>query len=202
MATLIKFKHYLFIVIFFVFSLCSIYAQEEKSPKNPSKCGSKKEIFTFGPKLSLNFANEKSFSSEFLAGADLGLFFRISPGRLYIQPEINFQIRNILEEIDKFPQITKSKFRTHHIDVPVLIGVKIINLNFFKFRIFTGPEICFRLKDQQIEKNFQLGLQAGLGFDIWRFTIDASYSFLGHIQPRITKTHSNIFKLGLGFKCF
>ena len=202
MDTFVKFKHYFLIVIFFVFSLCSIYAQEEKTSNKTSKSGHKKEIFAFGPKLSINFANERMCSEEYMAGADLGLFFRISPGRLYFQPEINYQIRNVLERKDLWNIHNISKYRSHHIDVPVLIGVKVVNLRLLKFRVFAGPELCFRLKDQLSRKNFQLGFQAGLGFDIWRFTIDASYSFLGYIQPRISTTHSNIFKLGLGFKCF
>ena len=198
MPTIRKYKFYLLLVFFLIFSSNIVYTQNEKTPK----CKPKKEIFAFGPKLSMNFTHEKIVSKEFSAGADLGLFFRISPGRLFFQPEINYQIRNMVEKMDLFPMMVEYKVRTHHIDVPILIGVKAVDLKLFKLRFFVGPEVCFRLKEPQKEKNFQLGFQVGLGLDIWRFTIDASYSFLGHIKPKIKDANSNILKIGLGFKCF
>jgi len=193
--------------VFFVLALCIFFTSmlNAQSSDKPPKCKGKKEVFTFGPKVSVNFSNEKISSiqsSKFLPGADLGLFFRLSIARLYIQPEISYLVRNTQGTIpDIIGGVVHSD--THHIDIPVLVGIKVVNLSFFNLRAFAGPDFCFKIKDEVLQKQFQLGFQAGLGFDIWRFTIDASYSFQGNLVPSVKKAgHNNVFKVGVGFKCF
>jgi len=193
--------------VFFILALCIFFTTmlSAHPSDNPPKSKSKKEPFTFGPKISVNFSNENGSSiqsSKFLPGADLGLFFRLSISRLYIQPEISYLVRNTEGTI---PDIIGGVIHshTHHIDVPVLVGIKAVNLSFFNLRAFAGPDFCFKIKDDVLQKQFQLGFQAGLGFDIWRFTIDASYSFQGNLVPSVKKgVHNNVFKVGVGFKCF
>jgi len=189
-----------FILALCIFSTSMLFAHSD----NPPKCKSKKEPFTFGPKIAVNISNERVggiHNTKFLPGADLGLFFRLSIARLYIQPEISYLVRNIEGRVpDIIDEVIHSD--THHIDIPVLVGIKAVNLNFFKVRAFAGPDFCFTIKDEVLQKQFQLGFQAGLGFDIWRFTIDASYSFQGNLAPSIMKKHNNVFKVGVGFKCF
>ena len=195
MSTAIKTKYYYLALFFLLISFC-VHAQQENASSNVSK----KEIFAFGPKLSLNITNEclrGNNKSDFCSGADLGLFFRFSPGRLYIQPEVNYHIRNT-----KFGEF-KVKDETHHLDIPILIGVKVIDLKIFKLRLFAGPEFNMKFKGNMEEYFYQLGIIAGLGVDIWRFTLDANYSILGYIHPSHKKhNHSNIIKIGVGFKCF
>jgi len=199
MHTNVNVKHIFFVAIIFIISLCNGHAQSD----NSSNCSLKKEIFTFGPKISVNIAKNEisSFPNKFLPGTDFGLFFRISPTRFYIQPEINYHIRNKEIYQDEF-NTTTVKFKAHHIDIPILFGIKVIDLKVFKVRFFAGPEFNVRLKDSSIDRNnYQLGLQAGLGFDLWRFTVDASYSFLGYLDAH-QKRQSHVFKVGVGFKCY
>ena len=193
---MLKPKQIFFLAIFMIF-LCNISAQSDKS----SKTESKKEKFTFGPKISINFSkNHGLAATEYLAGADFGLFFRFTPSRLFIQPEINYQIRRTEVGLWDLNQ-NFMKIVTHHLDIPVLVGVKAINSKAFKLRLFVGPEFIVGLKDDNLAKhNFQLGFQTGLGVDIWRFTIDASYSLLDYIHPKGPFCH--IFKVGVGFKCY
>ena len=190
MQTILKKKHIFFIVILFVFSVCNLSAQQEKSPKKDNK----NENFAFGPKISINITNNwqsKHQKTEFLPGADLGLFFRFSIFRFYLQPEINYVIRNQKE----------NEYKSHHLDIPILFGLKVIDFKQFKIRLFVGPEVCVKFKDHISKNDFQMGLQAGAGVDIWRFTFDAGYSFLGNVHPH-SKGHNNIFKIGVGFKCY
>jgi len=192
MSTIVKIKYYLlFGVIFFIFSLCNICAQNESK--------SNKNLFAFGPKLSINFTKDNRFyesKEEFVPGADLGLFFRFNIARLYIQPEVNYVIRK--HSLDDL-WIDAAKKETNYIGVPLLVGVRAVDFRNFKIRFFTGPEFNFALA-KPFESYFQLGFQAGLGFDIWRFTIDAGYSFLAYTGWR--KLNSNIFRVGIGFKCY
>ena len=201
MRATLKIKHYLlFVVILFSISLCNVYAQQEDTQKSRSK----KEKFTFGPKVSVNFSNQwvdKMFKTDFLPGADMGLFFRFSPGRVYIQPEIYYAIRN-QRVVDWWDFVIEpTRHTAHHIGVPILVGVKAIDFRLFKLRFFVGPEFSLELPSNLNDIRYQLGFQAGLGFDIWRFTIDAGYTFLSYIPNRVD-IYSNIFKVGLGFKCF
>jgi len=197
MNTILQIKHFFFIILIIVISLSYVYGQKEEK----TKCKSKKEIFAFGPKVSINFTKSKNnvFPKKYGTGADLGLFFRLSPLRLYIQPEIIYQIRNTdFNDIWNNTEI----FETHHIDIPIFIGIKAINFKLIKLRFFAGPEFNIRLKNNGLSYyGYQLGFQAGLGLDLWRFTIDAGYSFLGHVCTN-NKIYSNMFKVGVGFKCF
>jgi hypothetical protein len=200
MKIILKIAPIFFVVFFLAFPLSNIYAHSDESSNNKFK----KERFAFGPKIAVNISNEwcSPYKSKFLPGADLGLFLRISPSRFYIQPEVHYVLRNTEGGWNNFFSDI-AKYKTHHIDVPIMIGFKAIDCKSFKFRIFVGPEFCFKLKNEKLQKHFQLGFQAGLGFDIWRFAIDAGYSFLGNLTPPERRsTHSNIFKIGIGFKCF
>jgi len=201
MHTILKFKHcLLFAVIFFLISLGNVSAQQQKKSSNSS---SEKEFFVFGPKLSVNFTQDNLFSFktiEFVPGADLGLFFRFNIARFYIQPEVHYVIRKhnvylILQDGAEF----QSKTQTNYIGVPLLAGFKIIDLKLFKLRTFIGPEFNFALRENS-KDYFQVGFQVGVGVDIWRFTVDAGYSFLAYTGWK--KTQSNVFKVGVGFKCF
>jgi hypothetical protein len=151
--------------------------------------------------LSVNFTNGRLYKqpiTNFSPGVDMGLFFRISISHFYLQPEIIYAVRNQNVSIQCFKEpCSDTKIQTHHIDAPFLFGVKAIDFKQFKIRFFLGPEFSYNLT----EHISQLGFQAGLGIDIWRFTIDAGYSLLGNISPG-TRGHTNIFKAGIGFKCY
>jgi hypothetical protein len=199
MKIILKTNPLYFVLFFFIISLGTTNASSGESPKKL-----KKEIFAFGPKIGVNISNEwhSLFKSKYSPGVDFGLFFRIAPSRFYIQPEVHYVLRNTSNRSGNlFSEIPK--YRTHHIDIPLLIGFKVFDSKLFKFRIFVGPEFCFDLTKGTQPNHFQLGFHAGLGFDIWRFTLDAGYSFLGNLTPPERRSvHNNIFKIGLGFKCF
>jgi hypothetical protein len=197
MQTIVKRKQILLLVLLFIFSACNLFSQVEK----PQKCSNKGEQFAFGPKMSINFTNGRllnHLTTNFSPGVDMGLFFRISFSHFYLQPEILYAVRNQKFSLQCFPNPCQdAKIQDQHIDVPLLFGVKAVDFKQFKIRFFVGPEFSYNLSIDVC----QLGFQAGLGFDIWRFTIDAGYSFLGNVSPG-TKGHNNILKVGVGFKCY
>lgn len=198
MSKIFKAKHFFIIAIICIFSLNIVYAQNENSSKTI-----KKEVFCFGPKVSANFTNfNKLFNREFLPGADLGLFFRFNVARFYIQPEINYIIRNVnIEHTDFGTKIHIEKIATHYLNVPLFVGFRIVDFKLFKLRAFVGPEFNFGIdKNIKLGGEYQIGGHAGLGLDIWRFTIDAGYSFLADVPHGIF--YNNVFKVGVGFKCY
>lgn len=213
-----KISKVLFLVAIISVSFFATSAQNEKKEKKDYN-----DAFTFGPRLAVNFSNEflsKTFKADFAPGADFGLFFRISlPARLYLQPEVNYSIRNskfnnLDDLLDSFDDSFKHK--SHLIDIPILLGYKIVKSKIFNLRIFIGPEIGIRIDDnikaittKNFTDNFNFGFQGGLGIDIWRFTIDAGYVYqAAKNKPEIAAiagkkySQENMFKIGIGFKCY
>ncbi|AHM59588.1 hypothetical protein D770_06625 [Flammeovirgaceae bacterium 311] len=116
-------------------------------------------------------------------GMHAGTFVRMNLGRIYLQPEAYYtfaqaQLRN--HDIDA----NKLSVDFHRLDVPVLLGYRITD----HFRINAGPfaSVNIRANASGAERDWnsevddyynrtQFGWQAGIGFDIWRFTLDTRY---------------------------
>ena len=161
-----------------------------------------------GIKVSGNFTNyQKVTVGNF--GVEPGIFLRLGKD-FYFQPEVNYAFKSstfkdVVNEIS-----TNVKLKQHYVSVPVLLGYHFINKDNFKFHLTLGPRFDFRISDN-IEGTdwkanaIQWGGQVGLGFDFWRFTLDASYSLAAdnfHNEvTTVTQTKlSNVFLVSLGFK--
>ena len=162
-------------------------------------------------KLSYQKADIKSsFSNHFTAG----LFGRVTIGRLYVQPEVlYFKTSNIFEghvtgvgsnNLFNLPTGANVNLTLNqmNLQVPVMIGVNIIDLDIITLRAQAGPTANFVLKSQTLydktytldgqqseientttDQNFDTkaiswGVQAGLGVDVLkRITLDINYNF-------------------------
>jgi hypothetical protein len=116
-------------------------------------------------------------------GLHAGLFTRIHLGPLFLQPELYYtfsqaQLRN--NDID----MQRLNMEFHRLDVPLLLGVHLSR----NLRINAGPFASVNLstRSEEAEKNFNdeiqdyynrtlFGWQAGIGFDIGRFSLDSRY---------------------------
>lgn len=163
--------------------------------------------FTFGPKVGVNFA---SFSDKTTmnAGIDAGIFFRIG-GNFYFQPEVEYSFissdfKGAWSEVQNL-----GKIKNHCLNIPLLLGFKFVNNPNFQFRLFIGPRIGVLIDNNYNENDnplgtMQLGGRVGLGFDVWRFTIDGGYDFSAS-QPNNNLSSTkwwtqNMFFVSLGFK--
>lgn len=162
-------------------------------------------------KLSYQKADIKSsFSNHFTAG----LFGRVTIGRLYVQPEVlYFKTSNIFDghvtgvasdNLFNLPTGANVNLTLNqmNLQVPVMIGVNIIDLDIITLRAQAGPTANFVLKSQTLyDKTYTLdgqqseiestttdqkfdtkaiswGVQAGLGVDVLkRITLDINYNF-------------------------
>ena len=122
--------------------------------------------------------------NNYLAGA----FARISVGRLYLQPEAYFNTKGGLilpygnEQFQTTPTNTSISYQT--VDLPVLLGIKLINRSLLNLRIHGGPVFSYvtansmvsELSDFNVDdlNNRYMGWQIGAGFDFWFLTVDAS----------------------------
>ena len=153
--------------------------------------------------------------SEFANHFTCGLYGRINAGRLYLQPEVlYFKTSNVFDasvtgvnsnNLLNLPTGANVNLTLNqmNLQVPVMIGVNIIDLDLITLRAQVGPTANFVLKSQTLydetytldgqeynldenvttDENFDpesiaWGLQAGLGIDLMRrFTLDINYSF-------------------------
>lgn len=162
----------------------------------------KAQWFTIGAKLGYNatLAHDKinheyqySLHTGLRHGGSIGLYLRLGTN-FYCQPEVlySFAIYNESRVI-----ANDSLFRdlqNHTIDVPVLFGYSPVCSETFKFRIMIGPRFAFNVntnKDFNVIQPTQaltasvskarLGLDCGIGFDVWRITIDLRYILMQDI---------------------
>ena len=150
-------------------------------------------------------------------------------GRLYVQPEVlYFKTSNVFDghvtgvESDNLFNLPTGAnvnltLNQMNLQVPLMVGINVIDLDLITLRAQVGPTANFILKSQtlfdqtytigdqqaQIEnvttdedfdtKNIAWGLQAGLGIDVLkRFTIDVNYNF------GLSKVFENLNETPLG----
>ena len=183
---------------------------------------------TFGIKAGYNAnklsANIDSISSQFKSGMQLGVFLR-SGKRFFVQPELYYSLQGAQYALND-PLNTGSwsqKITIGSIDVPVLLGFKIINGKKINFRVNLGPVVSFVTNTQVKDLNDLLPgpltgssinpvnwyLVGGLGLDLWFLTLDVRYQ--GGLNDIIKSVESggqtwnfssknNVFQVSLGFK--
>ncbi len=159
-------------------------------------------------KLSYDKASIKSgFSNHFTAG----IFGRVTIGRFYVQPEVlYFKTSNVFDvsltpgsanNVFNIPENANVNLTLNqmNLQVPILVGFKILDLDLVKLRGQVGPTANFVLKSKTLvdytlngeqsaqqeannnqdfdTKSIAWGAQVGLGVDVWRFTVDINYNF-------------------------
>jgi len=186
-----KVTHVLLFLAIFCLPLISVQAQS---------------TFSFGIKAGANLSNFIK-ETDFEVGADAGIFFRM--GKIvYFQPEVLYSFRSttfkdIVDEAEE-----NFKVNEHLIDIPLLLGFKIVNKENFNFRLFLGPRVGLRVGSNyknidDIMGYAQWGGQAGIGFDFWRFTLDLKYDIsASKFKEADSNTFwkQNIISAAIGFK--
>jgi hypothetical protein len=186
--------------------------------------------FVFGLKLGYNASkltsNVDSVKASINSGFHAGAFVRFGK-RVYIQPEAYYTFsggtfqNNVSNTVNNW----KQKVTVGTLDIPVLVGFKIINTKMLNWRIMVGPEVSFlvnsKVKDvnltgpitsSDINKVNWYG-QVGTGIDILFLTFDIRYQFgLNTVINDVTKTvgttqtsypvnsKNNLFLVSVGFK--
>jgi len=139
-------------------------------------------------------------------GMMLGAFARININKWYIQPELNYVSRK--SEIDILGQTMEVK--TKSLDIPVLLGYKIVKLPLFKLRAFAGPVASFNIDDKikttlgDVEdgdfKSAVWNAKFGAGIDVWKLTLDIDYEV--GLSDVAEDLKGNMVNVTLGFRLF
>ena len=144
--------------------------------------------FTFGPKIGFSSSaistDIDTLSEKFKQGLMGGVFFRFSSKFFYLQPEVLMVSKGGIFESES--QTFKETVTISSVDLPVMMGIRILPSEDFCLRLHGGPifsyivnksieingdDISSALADKQI-KDAYIGYQAGIGADILQFSID------------------------------
>ena len=158
-----------------------------------------------------------TIKADFSSGFHLGIFARIGK-KFYVQPEAyyNFQTSS-MQGIDDAAE-WKQKIKVGSLDIPVLVGFKLIDAKLLNLRLMLGPMASFVVNKNIEDMNSALGpieeadintvnwaLQVGLGADISFITLDVRYQYglnkiLEEIQVTSVDANQSLWVVSLGFK--
>ena len=197
--------------------------------------------FNFGIKAgynsSLSFSNVNSVvtgaynldnvKAEVWNNFQAGVFARIGFNKVYFQPELLYSIQKkdyiltLNDAVNKNVSVDKL-VNISTVDVPLLLGYKILDLKILNVRAFAGPKLRFdacstlgytKLTGGNFDANSllsdvkkaQLGLDMGVGVDLLMLTLDVRYNLIGNMyDAKLSDFNlpSSTFVISLGWKIF
>jgi hypothetical protein len=175
------------------------------------------KVGTNSSRISTNFNEITSltYHTQHAESYFAGAFARIHLGRVYIQPEALFSTKEAQMSTDPNMLEVINHFEMKTIDVPVLIGFKLVDNKYFNFRFNGGPVFGFvndsnydlpafsELQASDFVKNY-IGWQVGVGVDFWFATLDARVEGTGNLIDRNSNftMSQTLYSLALGIKIF
>ncbi len=175
--------------------------------------------FTIGPKVGYNaskFSTDlDTISSKFKSGFQIGVFVRIGK-KLYFQPEIYYTTQGGVFESNK--NNWEQKVSIGSLDIPALVGFKLINTKIINLRILAGPLASFVVNKSVKDAGGILGpienadinsvnwaVQVGAGLDVLFFTLDVRYqiglnNLIKTIENSDINSKNSVWVVSLGFK--
>ncbi len=135
----------------------------------------------------INGVSYSDFTSAVKSGFNIGAFARLGGKKLYLQPELLYCQKNS-QSTSSSPASLTQTVNLKTIQIPLLLGYKIINLKVASIRAFTGPAMSFAMSGSNVKSNLNnLALnnlknniwdwQLGAGIDLLKFTFDVRYEW-------------------------
>jgi hypothetical protein len=175
--------------------------------------------------------NLKSASSELSNGFQAGVFARMGFNKVYFQPELLYTMgkKSYTESVTNADNSVGGTFDKNvtvsTVDVPLLLGYKVLDLKIANLRVFAGPKLRFNAGStldynnvaaggfntadlQKDVKAAQLGLEAGFGVDVLMLSLDFRYQVINDMYQTkiqnvtIDNIPANTFVISLGWKIF
>lgn len=169
-------------------------------------------------KLSTNLSD---YNSESILGWHGGAFARIHLGKHpFLQPECYFTQKggNLINKDAN----NEYEIKLNSVDVPILLGLKFLNLKVVKFTVYGGPVVSFISQktvkyyedgiqiiptdpDPEDEiKNTTWGMQAGASIDVLILTLDIRHEWglTDLMKDPETEFKSGVWIIGLGIRIF
>ncbi|MFH1297324.1 MAG: porin family protein [Bacteroidota bacterium] len=175
--------------------------------------------FTIGPKVGYNaskFSTDlDTVSSQFKSGFQIGVFVRIGK-KFYFQPEAYYTTQG--SEFKANSGIWEQKVNIGSLDIPLLVGLKLLNAKVVNLRILAGPLASFVVNrsvkvsgivTEPIENadinDVNWAVQAGAGLDVLFMTLDIRYQIglndlIKQIENSEVNSKNSVWVVSLGFK--
>ena len=149
--------------------------------------------FTIGPKIGLTMSKLKTnfpdIKEEAKSGFQFGAFVRIGK-KLYVQPELMFVTKGGIIRSETGLS-TKTKVNLSTMQIPVMVGFKLLNLKVVNLRVMGGPALSFvtnkevTISSSSVNQAFEgenikdaiWSAQLGVGVDVLMFTLDVRYEW-------------------------
>lgn len=187
--------------------------------------------FALGIKLGYNAnklsTNIDTIKSQFNSGFHVGVFTRIGK-RFYVAPELQYTMSGAVftSEGTLSTSNWKQKITIGTMDIPVLLGLKIIHSDVLTWRIELGPQVSFLVNQKISEQENIAGpitsadlakttwyVLGGTGIDFLFMKLDVRYQYglnqlISDVQSSIDNktynfnTKNQYFVVSLGFKIF
>lgn len=177
--------------------------------------------------------------SDAANGFNVGAFLRLKHNKVFLQPELLYSVQKGKTTYSIPTSTTQSGLEgavTQHMDVksiqiPLLLGVKVLDLKVASVNLMTGPAMSFILDGSEITLNKTDGVavdptlydpsnfknntwdwQAGIGVDVAMLSLDVRYAWgLTNVSEGVTdknltaigfKNKGNTLTLSLGIRLF
>ena len=157
-----------------------IKGQDQSVPEIPVK---EKPNFWFGPKFGLDMpelTTDPDQIKSLLQTSNYQAGFFMQFGRnFYFQPEFYYSVHK-----SGLTSTNQPKLITNSLEIPLLFGIRLINLGVISAHIMGGPEFSIFLSETRNTRNYcrcrdasNFSLQGGGGIDLLGFiTVDVRYS--------------------------
>lgn len=176
--------------------------------------------FRGGISTSKVYTDLSDYTSDKITGYQGGAFLRIFfTKHILFEPEAYFTKKGGELFNNDNGDEKQINFEISSIDVPLLLGIKFLDLEFTKLLIYTGPVMSFAHEKavefiENGQEDFQKsaehllestnwGYQVGGSLDIFIFTLDLRYEWgLNDIYEGDNQFRENAFLIGLGIRIF
>lgn len=179
--------------------------------------------FALGVKIGYNAnklsTNLDSLKTQFNSGFHVGIWSHIGK-RFYVAPELNYSLSGALftSEGKLSTNDWKQKVTIGSVNVPIMLGFKLIHSDVLTWRLELGPEASFTVNKKVKDENSVIGpikesslknvnwyIMAGTGVDVLFLSFDIRYKYglnkmITDVQNWQFNSHNGMFLVSVGFK--
>ncbi|RXM48973.1 porin family protein [Flavobacterium sp. YO12] len=148
------------------------------------------------------------YKSKYAVGYFGGAMARFDFKRFYIQNEILYSEKS--SEIERTTSTGAKNAKWKSLELPLLIGYKVIDLATLNVRVFGGGVYSYVLDENfsslnQLKDSYKkfdksnIGYQVGAGVEVWKFTIDLTYQGGLNNVSKDFSSKPNSFNVGVGY---
>jgi len=181
--------------------------------------------FALGVKIGYNAnklsTNLDSIKTQFNSGFHVGIWTHLGK-RFYVAPELLYTMSGAVFSEDGKVSTNgwKQKITIGSVDIPVLLGLKIIHSDVLTWRIELGPEASITVNKKVKDENSVIGpitesslkdvnwnVMAGTGIDVLFLKFDIRYKYglnkmIDDVQNWQFDSHNGMFLVSVGVKIF